>query len=142
MLEFVDVKPNIFDEGVLELLKPSVFNPTQDRLKARAEQYAHNPNAHIFACRKGSRFVGIVVFESENSRATVLDIAVAEQMRGRGIGSAMLDLIFKNFNVTILTAETDDDAVGFYLKYGFKIVETKTVYDTKRYVCEARRKLK
>ena len=28
-----------------------------------------------------------------------------------------------------------DDAVGFYLKFGFSIAETKTVFDTKRYVC-------
>ena len=136
MLEFVNVKLNIFDKNVLELLKPSVFNPTPERLKARAEKYANNLNTHIFACCEGGNFVGVAVVEIIDSTATVLDIAVDENSRNKGVGSALLSFFVETFNIITLTAETDDDAVGFYLKYGFKIVETKTVYDTKRYVCE------
>ncbi len=136
MLEFVDVKPNIFDESVLELLKPSVFDPTPDRLKARAGQYAQNPNAHVFACREGSKFVGIAVVEIIDKTATVLDIAVNEACRNKSVGSRLLSFFLENFSVNKIIAETDDDSVGFYQKFGFTIAETKTVYDTKRYVCE------
>ncbi len=136
MLEFIDVKLNIFDKGVLELLKPSVFNPTPEKLKTRAEKYANNPNTNIFACREGGKFVGIAVVEIIDSMATVLDIAVDESCRNKGIGSSLLSFFLDNFSINKMIAETDDDAVGFYQKFGFTIAETKTVYNTKRYVCE------
>ena len=134
MLEFIDVKPNIFDIEVLELLKPSVFNPTPEKLKSRAERYFNNPNTHIFACRNGENYIGIAVVEIIGKIATVLDIAVNESSRNKGYGSALLSFFIENFSVETMIAETDDDAVGFYLKFGFSITETKTVYDTKRYV--------
>ena len=134
-MEIIDVKQNLTEPHIFELLKPSVFNPTTERLKARAEKYQTNPNAHIFACRKGGNFVGIAVVEIVNNTATVLDIAVDENNRNKGIGSALLTYFIDNFKIKIMLAETDDDAVLFYQKFGFKITETKTVYDTKRYLC-------
>ena len=135
MLEFVSVKQNVFDTGILPLLAPSVFKPTPEKLRSRAEKYFNNPNTHIYACREGGKYIGIVVFEVVGTNATVLDIAVDEACRKQGIGSALLSFVFDKFNISELTAETDDDAVGFYQKLGFSIAETKTVFDTKRYVC-------
>ena len=55
------------------------------------------------------------------TNATVLDIAVNENCRKQGIGSALLSFVLENFNILELTAETDDDAVGFYKKFGFTV---------------------
>lgn len=140
MLEFIDVKPNIFDIDVLELLKPSVFKPTPEKLKVRAEKYFNNPNTYIYACRDGGKYIGIVVLEVVGTNATVLDVAVNENSRNKGIGSALLSFFIENFSVETMTAETDDDAVGFYKKYGFSVTETQTVYDARRYVCTISKK--
>lgn len=43
-------------------------------------------------------------------------------------------LNIKNENELDL-AETDDDAVGFYKKYGFTVADTKFEFDTGRYIC-------
>ena len=139
-MELIDVKPKIFNDDILVLLAPSVFNPTPERLKARAEKYANNPNAHVCTCRDGGEFVGIAVVEIVENTATVLDIAVDEKSRNKGIGSALLTHFINNFNLEKMVAETDDDAVEFYKKYGFKITETKTVCNTKRYLLEMRKK--
>ena len=141
MLEFVNVKQNIFDTNILPLLVPSVFEPTPEKLKARAEKYIKRPNTHIYACRDGGKYIGIVVLEVVGTRATVLDIAVDEACRKQGIGSALLSFVLENFNISELTAETDDDAVGFYKKLGFSVTEIQTVYDTRRYLCTFRRNL-
>ena len=135
MFEFVNVKQNVFDTGILPLLAPSVFNPTPEKLRSRAEKYLNNPNTHIYACRDGGKYIGIVVLEVVGTNATVLDIAVDESCRKQGIGSALLSFVLENFNISELTAETDDDAVGFYQKLGFTVTEIQTVYDTRRYVC-------
>ena len=141
MLEFVSVKQNVFDTGILPLLAPSVFKPTPEKLRSRAEKYFNNPNTHIYACREGGKYIGIVVFEVVGTNATVLDIAVDEACRKQGIGSALLSFVLENFNISELTAETDDDAVGFYKKYGFTVTEIKTIYNTRRYLCTFRRNL-
>ena len=141
MLEFVNVKQNIFDTDILPLLAPSVFEPTPEKLRSRAEKYLNNPNTHIYACRDGGKYIGIVVLEVVGTNATVLDIAVDEACRKQGIGSALLSFVLENFNISELTAETDDDAVGFYKKYGFTVTEIKTIYNTRRYLCTFRRNL-
>ena len=121
MLEFVNVKQNIFDTDILPLLAPSVFEPTPEKLKARAERYINRPDTHIYACRDGGNYIGIVVFEAVGTKATVLDIAVDEACRKQGVGSALLSFFIENFAIDKMIAETDDDAVGFYKKFGFTV---------------------
>ena len=141
MLEFVNVKQNIFDTDILPLLAPSVFEPTPEKLKARAEKYIKRPNTHIYACRDGGKYIGIVVVEVVGTKATVLDIAVDEACRKQGVGSALLSFFIENFAIDKMIAETDDDAVGFYKKFGFTVTEIKTIYNTRRYLCTFRRNL-
>ena len=52
-----------------------------------------------------------------------------------------VDYIFSQFQVNKITAETDDDAFGFYKKYGFTVIDTKLNRDIKRYVCECIKKV-
>ena len=59
MLEFVSVKQNVFDTGILPLLAPSVFKPTPEKLRSRAEKYIKRHNTHIFACRESGKYIGI-----------------------------------------------------------------------------------
>ncbi len=130
-----DVKEIITEPDILKLLAPSVFNPTEERLLNRAKKYQEDENANIYAYKDNGEYKGIVVFEILNSSATILDIAVKPEYQGCGIGSKLIDFIFNSFNVDSITAETDDDAIGFYIKYGFAVADTKVKFNTKRYVC-------
>lgn len=133
--EILDVKPIILDENLLSILSPSIFNPTSERLRSRAESYINNENAYIFAYRENDKYLGIVVFEIAGHSAKILDIAVETTHRSKGIGSCLIDFVFKEFGVTHIYAETDDDAIGFYKKYGFIVLETFFKFDTMRYKC-------
>ena len=128
-----DAKEIITEPDILKLLAPSVFNPTEERLQSRAKKYAENENAHIYAYKEGADFKGIVVFEMTSGNATILDIAVKPEHQKCGIGSKLIDFIFNSFNVNSIIAVTDDDAIGFYKKYGFIVADTKVKFDTKRY---------
>ena len=46
-----------------------------------------------------------------------------------------MNFIFSRFDITEITAETDDEAVEFYKKYGFRIAGTKMKFNTVRYIC-------
>ena len=130
-----DIKEIITGPDILKILAPSVFNPTEERLLNRAKKYQEDENTNIYAYKDNGEYKGIVVFEILNNSATILDIAVKPEPRGQGIGSKLIGFIFDSFNAQNITAETDDDAIGFYKKYGFIVADTKVEFDTKRYVC-------
>ena len=132
----VDVKESLFDPEVLALLAPSIYNPTPERLKNRAEKYSADKNTFVYACKIDGVYAGIVVLGTENYTAEILDIAVKPEYRKHGIGKSLIDFIFTQFPVDTITAETDNDAVGFYKKCGFALTPTTAVEDTARYFCK------
>lgn len=141
MYSICDVKDELTNEDILKLLAPSVFNPTSERLLSRAEKYQADDKTSVFAYSENGEYKGIIVFKTEDNTAEILDIAVIPEYQGNGIGRRLIDYIFSKFAVSKITAETDDDAIGFYKKYGFTVTDTKVNHDTKRYVCEYPRKL-
>lgn len=132
-MNIIDIKSSICENRIYELLAPSVFNPTEERLLNRAKKYQEDKSTNIYAYKHNGEYKGIVIFKIINNSATILDIAVKSKHQGQGIGSKLIDFIFNSFNVDNVTAETDDDAIGFYKKYGFTIADTKVKFDVKRY---------
>lgn len=132
-MNIIDIKLSICENRIYELLAPSVYNPTEERLLNRAKKYQEDENTNIYAYKDNGEYKGIVVFEILNNSATILDIAVKPEHQKCGIGSKLIDFIFNSFNVDSIAAETDDDAIGFYKKYGFTVADTKVKFDVKRY---------
>lgn len=140
-MNIIDVKESLCNKSVYSLLAPSVFNPTPERLLTRAEKYQADDKTSVYAYSESGEYKGIIILKIEDNTAEILDIAVKSEYQGQGIGSMLIDYIFSQFAVSKITAETDDDAIGFYKKYGFTVTDTKVNHDTKRYVCEYTRKL-
>lgn len=132
-----DVKSRLTQPPFLNLLAPSVFNPTEERLQSRAGRYKGDENICVYALSREGSYKGIVAFSS-GKQAVIHDIAVDPSCRKEGIGKALIRFIFFLGAETVI-AETDDDAVGFYKKCGFTVTETESDYETKRYLCERRR---
>lgn len=130
-----DVKEIITEPDILKLLAPSVYNPTEERLLNKAKKYQEDEETNVYVYKEDNEYKGIVVFEIVNNSATILDIAVKPEYQGQGTGSKLIDFIFNSFNAKNITAETDDDAIEFYKKYGFIVADTKVEFDIKRYVC-------
>ena len=124
---------------MLDILAPSVFNPTAQRVRARAELYKAG-NASTYAYKKDGIYLGLVIFEIQDNKATILDIATDINHHGSGIGSKLIDFIFSKFHVSVIIAETDDDAVGFYRKYGFTVAVCREINGITRYRCICPRK--
>lgn len=131
-----DVKSELLNEQIYTLLAPSVFNPTPQKLLSRAQKYFDTDNVYAYAFLQDGEYVGIVIFEIKDNVAKINDIAVNDEFRSNGIGSKLVKYIVDTFNVNVVSAETDDDAVGFYRKIGFDAHEIKTEYECKRYVCK------
>lgn len=135
LISFADVKANLFDPGILTLLKPSVYDPTAERLKRRAEKYSADKNTFVYACKIDGVYVGIVVLKTENGTAEILDIAVKPEYRKKCIGKSLIDFILNQFPVDTITAETDNEAVEFYKRCGFDVIGFGMKCNNKRYIC-------
>ena len=134
--EILNVKSICTQEALLKLLSSSVYNPTTERLIARAEKYQNDESKNVFALQYNGQYVGIVVFGIKNCTAEVYDIAVKNECKYKGYGRRLLTYIKESYPISNIIAETDDDAVGFYLHCGFKITEAYTLENIKRYVCQ------
>ena len=134
-MNIIDVKESLCDKSVYSLLAPSVFNPTPERLLSRAEKYQADDTVKVYAYSENGEYKGIIVFKIKEQTAEILDIAVILEYQGNGIGSRLIDYIFTRFAVNKITAETDDDAIGFYKKYGFTVGDITVKFDAKRYTC-------
>ena len=131
-----NVKENIvLNEDVLEILKYSHFNPTKEKLSKLVQKYHEDKDVFPFASFNKDIISGIIVVQKiESETYEIIDIAVGSNYRNQGIASKLIDYVIENLGIKILFAETDDDAVGFYGKYGFK---TELIQDKEytRYKC-------
>ncbi len=122
-------------ENILEILKYSHFNPTKEKLSKLMQKYHEDKDVFPFASFDGDKISGLIVVQKiKNETYETIDIAVDENYRGQGIASKLIDYVIEKLNIKILFAETDDDAVGFYEKYGFKTENIKNKEYT-RYKC-------
>jgi len=61
---------------------------------------------------------------------------VLKKFQRQGIGSLLLDEINKHYECCKIIAETDEEAVDFYVKAGFICDSFNGPYDNLRYKCE------
>ena len=81
----------------------------------------------------------MVVSFIEQKKIEIIGIAVNSSVRGKGIGSYMINQVVNNYGLLSVYAETDNNAVGFYRNNGFSIVEFSEIYGDEpvvRYKCE------
>lgn len=105
--------------------------------------YAEDNNIYIFGVFDKDQIIGFIVIKTINKQYKayeIIYIAVNKHYRKLGIASKLIDYIIKNFNMLTLKAETDEEAVGFYKKYGFNIKIGNKIENTIRYKCEYRLK--
>ena len=123
-----------------EVYKPCMYRPTMEKYEKKIDAYLQEEAVGVFVCTQDSTVVGMIVgrFDSA-SGVEILGIAVDADARKRGIGAYMIDRLMDAYALCTVTAETDDDAVGFYRKCGFCITEYTEDYDGKpvtRYRCK------
>ncbi|MGX9932468.1 GNAT family N-acetyltransferase [Virgibacillus salarius] len=135
---FHGIKEELEESEVLEILKESVYMPTQEKLAARVRQYINEPTILAFGYRDDRHMVGVIIvsYDEDTCHAVIKDIAVRANLQKSGIGSTMIAYMMEELKPSIITVETDDDALGFYLKNGFAIVNQQQKFaNITRYNC-------
>ena len=130
-----NAKKFLFDESLLDILSASVLDPTPKRLKSRVDAYIEDNTFEVYAYKSDDKNIGIIIFNISNDICVIHDFAVKKDSRAKGIGSKLVDYVVENFKPKKIIAETDNNSVGFYEKYGFTITEISKTYDDAKYLC-------
>lgn len=138
MYKIVNISGSLSNDSNLEILKESVFEPTKEKLIKRANYYEDTNGIVSYGYAYDDVILGLIVLDIKNKdEIVILDIAVKKDNQKRGIGKALLNYVLCELKPKILIAETDDDAVGFYKKNKFEIVNLEEKYlNNTRYECK------
>jgi len=134
----VDIKPILKTDNVLIVLSESVYMPTEEKLKKRADDYINNSNVVVYGYKCEGSICGLIVIDiTKKEESVILDIAVGKGKQHTGIGRKLVEYALYNLKPNTLIAETDDDAVDFYRKCGFIIYSLGEKYlNIIRYKCK------
>lgn len=74
--------------------------------------------------------LGVIIYKEPYDRIEIEYIAVAEQYKNKGIGSRFLKAIENNNvkNITLEVRKSNEVAINFYKKNGYKIVSIRKNY--------------
>ena len=126
-----------------EIYKHCMFMPTEEKFNNKVDLFLNNNSVKIFACFEQDEVLGVMVVSFiEQKKIEIIGIAVNSSVRGKGIGSYMISQVVNDYGLLSVYAETDNDAVGFYLKNNFSVTEFYETYGDEtvlRYKCELNR---
>ena len=139
-MEIVDLHPRLDarDPTVLELLALCTY-PDPARLERTVLRYAAE-NWHLWGMVDKDNLLGLVGLNKADAEQVIIThIAVQPAMRGLGLGRHLLKLVLEQVQksgVYTLYAETDAEAVGFYIACGFQITSLGEIYvGVERFSC-------
>ena len=123
-----------------EIYKHCMFMPTKEKFNNKADLFLNDNSVKIFACFEQDKILGVMVVSFiEQQKIEIIGIAVDASVRGKGVGSYIINQVINNYGLLSVYAETDNDAVEFYRNNGFNIVEFSETYGNEtvvRYKCE------
>ena len=99
---------------------PCMYQPTFEDFVVQMEEYISDSSVKIFVCENEGEKAGILVLKEDGSEAEILGIAVRIDQRKKGLGRDMVYQVMEAEHLKRITAQTDDDAIGFYRNSGFE----------------------
>lgn len=102
-----------------EVIKFAIGYPTEDKVQQVIKSY-RSTLTNIFGAFNQQQLIGAIAVEIHGMKAIICHISVLPEFRKQGIGKALIHFIIKKFKIQELCAKTDQDAVEFYQKLGFK----------------------
>jgi ribosomal protein S18 acetylase RimI-like enzyme len=138
-MQTVDLVPLRTEPAVRELVAQSVGYPTPEKLDRVLQRYADDPARRLVGFERDGALEGYVGFELHGAgAATIWNIAVQLHARRHGLGRQIIRWLIEVVGIVHLTAETDQQAVGFYRRLGFTVTSLgdEKYPGTERFRCD------
>lgn len=103
--------------------------------------YRNSPEEReLFAWVEQEGPLAVIGLRRTDDAAELLHIATHPDFQRQGFASHLVYELMSCFRFQALTAETDDDAVNFYRRTGFEVVQIPSPWLRARYQCVLRMK--
>ncbi|NMO96497.1 GNAT family N-acetyltransferase [Paenibacillus lemnae] len=130
-----DISSRLDDLEVKELLAYSVF-PDPEKLDAVVDAYRKPDGLQLFGYEEDGVLIGIIGVDQSDTEMAIKHAAVHPEYRGKDYGRGMIMELMLQKNPAVVSAETDEDAVGFYRSIGFQVYSLGEIYPgVERYRC-------
>ena len=115
----------------------AVGYPTSQQLQRLLDEFYNTAGHTLFLTLDKSKIAGIIGIDYTAAPYWwILHIAVAPDLRMKGIGRGLIDQTAGKLSLKNVALETDQDAVGFYRACGFTAVEIQSKWPgVRRYRC-------
>lgn len=130
---FCDIKEQLDNPAVHKILSYCLFDDSQEGIAKDVAKYRGHSSWQFYGWINNDEILGVCGFEVHSDWVEILHISVDENIRRQGIGGKMVTTLWEKYKMAI-EAETDDDAVEFYRKYGFEASAIQK-YNVRRWTC-------
>lgn len=110
----------LFSEEAFNIYAPCMYQPTFEKYCTKMEQYFDDPSLKIYVCEDSKQKIGMMIIDKSEDVAEIAGIAISTRYRGQGAGRLMIEQVMESESIMSLKAQTDEDAIEFYRKCGFK----------------------
>jgi ribosomal protein S18 acetylase RimI-like enzyme len=124
----INITHKLDNPEIKELISYSVF-PDPEKLEEVIKQYQSEEALTLYGYEDENVLVGIIgVLKNENNTLVIKHIAVQPENRLKGYGRGLILELLEDSRPTMITAETDADAVDFYRSIGFTVYSLGELY--------------
>ena len=136
-MKVVDIKGSLRDARIRDIVSQSVYQPADEKLNRLMGRWEADADVFAYAAIENGLARCVLILERKSGGAfEILNVATDQSQRGQGFASHLISFAQGVLHCETIVAETDDDAVGFYRKYGFNIESLGEKYPgTVRYLC-------
>jgi len=120
--------------GLPKIIALSMGNPTGDIIQKILNTY-NTATHHLIGAFVEHNLIGMIGITIQDEKIIINHLAILDEYRTNGFGKRLICYIVDNFPPHRITAETDQEAVGFYRALGFGCTAFDGPYG-QRYKCE------
>jgi inorganic pyrophosphatase len=132
--EIIPIEPGCDFNAVYEVFEDVVGRPTEENIQNILLEYEQDKERTLYGYFLDEKLAGIIGIKRNAENIEILHLGVHPEYREKRLGTELMDHIKKE-NKT-MTLSTDDGAVGFYKKYGYRCDEYyEKKYEKIRYTC-------
>lgn len=121
-----EILPTIFN------LDEIIFTEKYHRRSSTIEELSgHLKDCMIYMAYDQKIPIGYISYKQIEKNMELIDLAVTPKYQKKGIGTLLMNMLFENNksrSITLATHPNNSQAIRFYLKFGFKIIEWRNNY--------------
>lgn len=134
--EIYPVKSDGNFREIYEVFEDVIYRATEEKVTGILTEYQNNNGKALYGYYLNKKLVGVIGVKNSPDELEILHFGIHPEYRDKKLGTELMDYIKKENKTMTLT--TDDDAIIFYEKYGYKYTEyyeEKGGERYKRYKC-------